>query len=283
MKPVSSRDQEGRFIVVTGANTGIGRVTAQVLAERGAEVVLACRSEERTAPVLEAIGAAGGKAQFAALDLGDLTSVRACATRLLELDRPVDVLINNAGVAGKRGLTKDGFELAFGTNHLGHFLLTVMLAPRLRAAKSARVVTVSSKAHVGAKTGIDYALVRKSTQAVGGLPEYGVSKLANIYFTKELARRLDGVHAYALHPGVVASDIWRQVPWGLSWLMKLFMISNDEGAKTTLYCATSPEVAGDVGLYYDKCKALTPSSIACDPEKARECWEKSAEYVGADL
>ena len=283
MKPAINRDLEGRFIIVTGANTGIGRVTAEVLATRGAEVVLACRSEERTAPVVEAIRAAGGKAQFAALDLGDLTSVRACATKLLESGRPVDVLINNAGVAGKRGLTKDGFELAFGTNHLGHFLLTVLLAPRLRAAKNARVVTVSSRAHLGAKTGIDYALVRNSTQAVGGIPEYGVSKLANIYFTKELARRLDGVHAYALHPGVVASDLWRQVPWGLSWLIKLFMISNEDGAKTTLYCATSPEVAGDVGLYYDKCTARTPSSVACDPEKARECWEKSVGYAGADL
>jgi retinol dehydrogenase-12 len=283
MGPMTNRDLEGRFIVVTGANTGIGRVTAEVLAGRGAEVVLACRSEERTTPVLEAIRAAGGRAQFALLDLGDLASVRACAKKLVDLDRPVDVLVNNAGLAGKRGLTKDGFEIAFGTNHLGHFLFTVLLAPRLRAAPKARVVTVSSKAHFEAKNGINYALVRTPTQAISGLPEYAVSKLANIYFTKELARRLEGVRTYALHPGVVASDVWRQVPWGVRSLVKLFMLSNEDGAKTTLYCATSAAVADDVGLYYDTCKEKTPSGAALDPQKARECWERSVAYVGADL
>lgn len=279
---MSNRDLEGRFIVITGANTGIGRVSAETLAARGAKVVLACRSEERTTPVVNAIRAAGGKAEFMGLDLGDFTSVRACAKKLLEL-APIDVLINNAGLAGKRGLTKDGFELAFGTNHLGHFLLTVLLAPRLRAAPNARVVNIASKAHFQAKNGIDYATVRQSTASISGLPEYGVSKLANVLFTKELAKRLEGVHAYVLHPGVVASDVWRRVPWGVRSLMKLFMITNEDGAKTTLYCATSPKVAGDSGLYYDKCQEKAPSSIARDPAKARELWEKSVNYVGADL
>ncbi|MEO6420482.1 MAG: SDR family oxidoreductase [Polyangiaceae bacterium] len=280
---MSNRDLEGRFIVITGANTGIGRVTAETLAARGANVLLACRSEERTTPVVEAIRAAGGKAQFMELDLGELASVRTCATKILDLDLPIDILINNAGLAGKRGLTKDGFEITFGTNHLGHFLFTVLLAPRLRTAKNARVVTVSSKAHYEAKTGIDYSILRNSTASISGLPEYGVSKLANIFFTKELARRLEGVHTYALHPGVVASDVWRQVPWGVRSFMKLFMLSNEDGAKTNLYCATSPAVASENGLYYDSCKEKTPSSIARDPAKARELWEKSVEYVDADL
>jgi retinol dehydrogenase 12 len=280
---MSNRDLEGRFVVITGANTGIGRVTAETLAARGANVVLACRSEERTLPVVEAIRAAGGKAQFIELDLGELASVRTCAKKVLELDLPIDILINNAGLAGKRGLTKDGFELTFGTNHLGHFLFTVLLAPRLRAAPNARVVSVASKAHFEAKKGIDYSVLRSTTASISGLPEYAVSKLANILFTAELARKLEGVHTYALHPGVVASDVWRQVPWGVRSLMKLFMLTNEEGAKTTLHCATSPAVAGDVGLYYDSCKEKTPSRVARDPAKARELWEKSVEYVGADI
>lgn len=278
------RDLEGRFIVVTGANTGIGRVTAESLAARGAEVVLACRSEERTRPVLDAIAGAGGKARFAPLDLGELASVRACAAEVAGMGRPVDVLVNNAGIAGQRGLTKDGFEVTFGTNHLGPFLLTVLLAPKLRAATRARVVNVASKAHYDAP-GIDWDAVREPTRSLTGLPEYAVSKLANVLFTRELARRIgpSGVHSYALHPGVVASDVWRKVPWPVRPVMKLFMISTEEGAKTTLFCATSPELADHDGRYYDACREKRPSKVARDDALARELWDKSAEMVGADL
>ena len=280
----TTRELEGRSIVITGANTGIGQVTAERLAAHGAAVTLACRSEERTRPVVDAIRAAGGDARFEALDLGDLASVRTCASRLLASERPIDVLINNAGLAGRRGVTKDGFELAFGTNHLGHFLLTVLLAPKLRAGKQARIVNVASKAHYDAK-GIDFDRLRQSTRSVTGLPEYAVSKLANVLFTKELARRLGptGVHSYSLHPGVVASDVWRSVPWGVRSLMKLFMISNEDGAKTTLYCATSRDVADHDGRYYDKCAEKVPSALADDPELSRALWEKSVEYAGAEL
>jgi NAD(P)-dependent dehydrogenase (short-subunit alcohol dehydrogenase family) len=278
------RDLAGRFIVVTGANTGIGRVTAEQLAARGASLVLACRSEERTRPVLEAIAASGGDAKYLPLDLGDLASVRACAAKIDAMGRPIDVLINNAGVAGPRGATKDGFELAFGTNHLGHFLLTVLLAPRLRAASGARVVTVASRAHYSAR-GIDFEAVRHPTRSLTGVSEYNVSKLANVLFTRELAERLgpSGVRSYCLHPGVVASDVWRRVPAPLRALIKLAMISNEEGAKTTLYCATSPEVAGDDGLYYDECRAKEPSRVAQNESLARRLWEKSVEFTGADL
>ena len=280
----TDRDLAGRFIVVTGANTGIGRVTAERLAARGAHVVLACRSEERTRPVLDAIGAAGGDASYVALELGDFASVRACAARVLAFDRPIDVLVNNAGLAGQRGTTKDGFELAFGANHLGHFLLTVLVASALRKAPAARVVTVSSKAHYDAKNGVDYEAVRKPTRTITGVDEYGVSKLANVYFTRELARRLGPqVHSYALHPGVIASDVWRSVPWPIRPLLKLGMISNEEGALTTLYCATSKEAGDQTGLYYDKCREKTPSPIAQDDALARKLWEKSVEFTGADL
>ncbi len=277
------RDLAGRFIVVTGANTGIGRATAEVLAARGAALVLACRSEDKTRPVLDAIRAAGGDARFEAVDLGDLASTRACAARIAATGKPVDVLVNNAGMAGKRGVTKDGFELTFGVNHLGPFLFTVLLAPRVVEARG-RIVNVASRAHARTK-GIDFDVLRKPTRSLTGLPEYAVSKLANVLFTKELARRVGpkGVHSYALHPGVVASDAWRSVPWPFGPLIKLFMISPQEGARTSVYCATSPEVAAHDGRYYDSCRETAPNPVADDPALAKRLWEASVEWTGADL
>jgi retinol dehydrogenase-12 len=277
-------DLAGRNILITGANTGIGRATAEALTARGAHVILACRSQEKTAPVVEALRAAGGSAESVALDLGDLDQIRRCAEGLLATDRPIHVLLNNAGLAGTRGLTRSGFELAFGTNHVGHFLFTVLLAPRLRASPSSRIVNVSSKAHFKAK-GIDFEAVRKSTESITGLPEYEVSKLANVLFTKELARRLgpSGVRSYALHPGVVASDVWRRVPWPFRALLKLSMITNEQGALTSIHCATSPEVADHDGRYYDECREKTPNPLADDAALARSLWEKSVAWTGADL
>ncbi len=267
----------GKTILVTGANTGIGRITAEELARRGAHVVLAARSRERTQPVLDAIAAAGGSAEFLELDLGDLGAVRASAERYLQSGKPLHVLVNNAGQAGARGLTKDGFELAFGVNHLGHYLFTRLLLPLLEKEPGARIVNVSSKSHYRAK-GIDYEAVRRSTPNVTGLPEYEVSKLANVLFTKELARRYPKILSSSLHPGVVASDAWRQVPWGVRHVMKLFMISNEEGARTTLHCATAEGLTN--GAYYDKCEARRPSRFADDEAAARTLWDKSAEWVG---
>ncbi len=281
----TNRDLAGLFFVITGANTGIGRAAAAELARRGADLVLACRSEERTRPILDAIRTQGaGHADFIELDLGDFASVRACGARIAGLARPVDRLINNAGLAGHRGVTKHGFELAFGTNHLGHFLLTMLLLPSLRAAGRARVVNVSSQAHYDAR-GIDFDAVCRSTRSITGLREYAVSKLANVLFTRELARRIgpSGVHSYALHPGVVASDAWRRVPWPIRPLIKRGMLSNEEGAKTTIYCATAPEVQSDDGLYYDECRTKEPSALAHDADLARRLWERSAAWVAADL
>src|SRR5690606_15979821 len=150
-------------------------------------------------------------------------SVRACGEALLARDLPIHVLVNNAGLAGQDGLTKEGFEMAFGVNHVGHFLLTLMLAPRLVAPTPARIVNVASRAHFPAP-GIDYEAIRKPKVATTGMKEYEVSKLANVLFTVELHRRLadKGVDTYALHPGVVASDIWRRVPAPVRWVGKLF-------------------------------------------------------------
>lgn len=276
---MTERELSGQTFLVTGANTGIGRVTAESLATRGGKVWLACRSEEKARPVLDAIRAAGGEADFIALDLADLASVRACARDLLSRDVPLHGLINNAGLAGLRGETKQGFELTFGTNHLGHFLLTTLLLPRVRAV-SGRIVNVSSKAHYDAKP-IDWELLRGKTRTVTGLPEYAVSKLCNVLFTKELARGKagEGVHSYALHPGVVASDAWRQVPQPFRFFLKLGMLSNEDGARTTLHCATSKEVAADDGLYYDSCKPKRPGKLSEDPELAGELWRRSEEWT----
>jgi retinol dehydrogenase-12 len=279
------RDLTGRNAIITGANTGIGRVTAERLAERGAHVVLACRSEEKTLPVVAAIRAAGGAADYEPLDLGDLASVKACAGRLERRLGAVDILVDNAGVAGRRGVTRDGFEAAFGTNHIGHFVFTLLLVPRLRASPGhARVVVVSSIAHFEAK-GIDFDAVRKPTPLLRRLPAYAVSKLANVLFAKELARRLgpDGPHTYCLHPGVVASDIWRHIPWPIRPLMKRRMLSNEDGALTSLYCAGSPEVAAATGRYYDKCREVPAAPLADDVDLARRLWEKSVAWTGTDL
>jgi NAD(P)-dependent dehydrogenase (short-subunit alcohol dehydrogenase family) len=277
----TGQDLAGKTFFVTGANTGIGRVTACELAKRGARVWLACRSEERTRPVLDEIRAMTGKdAGFVDLDLGDLASVKRAASAFLASGEPLDGLINNAGLAGSRGVTKDGFERTFGVNHLGHFLLTKLLLPRMRDRKGARLVNVSSKAHAQAKA-LDFAALRQSTVTKTGIPEYAVSKLCNVLFTREIARREPSVHSYALHPGVVASDVWRHVPWPFGSLMKLFMITNEEGAKTTLYCATSPAVAEQTGRYYDHCAEKRAEGLSNDDALARKLWDASEEWTAA--
>ncbi len=200
--------------LVTGANTGIGLVTATELARQGHRVILACRSEEKTRPAMEAITAATGNeaVEFLPLDLADLRSAGRGAATLLERGDPLHVLVANAGVAGQRGQTVQGFELAFGINHLGHFRFVTDLVPLLVSSAPSRIVIVSSDSHYSAK-GIDFDVLRRSTSNITGLPEYAVSKLANVLFAQELARRLpEEVFVGALHPGVIASDVWRRVP-----------------------------------------------------------------------
>jgi retinol dehydrogenase-12 len=275
-------DISGRVALVTGANTGIGLVTARELARRGAHVFLACRSASRAQPALDAIRAASGnqKVEALALDLGDFASVRQCANAFLARGLPLHLLVNNAGLAGSRGFTASGFELAFGVNHMGHFLLTQLLLERLKASAPARIVTVASRAHTRTD-GIDWNALRQPTRTRTAIHEYAVSKLANVWFSAELGRRLagSGVTTYALHPGVVASDVWRSVPWPFRSLIKLRMISTEEGAKTSLYCATAPQCAGESGLYYDKCRVRPASSLGQDTTLARELWQRSEAWL----
>jgi len=279
----TTKDLAGKRYVITGANTGIGKETVRALAARGARITLAGRSEAKTQPVIDELRKATGNdaLDFVALDLGDLASVRTCTDQLIKRGGPIDGLINNAGLAGPRGLTKDGFELAFGTNHLGHFLLTTRLLPMLEATPHARIVNVASASHYSAKA-IDWDALREPTRTVTGMPEYAVSKLANVLFTKELARRLspDKVTTYALHPGVIASDIWgRRMPRPLAWLVTRFMKSTEQGALTSIYCAASPAVAQATGRYYDSCKEKRPSRLADDAGLAAELWTRSEAWT----
>ena len=271
----------GRTVVVTGANTGIGRATALALARQGWRVYVASRSREKGEAAVAFVKASAGSDSvfFLPLDLADLSSVRACAEAFLARGEPLHVLVNNAGVGGARGLSEQGFELTFAINHLGHFALTSALLDRLVSSAPARVVTVSSDAHYSAP-GIDWDALRRPARGITGLREYAVSKLCNVLFSQELARRAAGagVTSYALHPGVVASDIWRRVPWPVRPLITRRMLSVDQGAATSLYCATSAEVASDSGLFYDNC-ALRPASEVATPELGGELWKRSEEWT----
>jgi retinol dehydrogenase-12 len=277
-------DLTSRTFVVTGANTGIGKVTARELARSGAHVILACRSKDKTDAVIDEIKRDTGNAgiEYVHLDLGDLASVRACAEAIAARDQPIHGLVNNAGLAGSRGLTRDGFEITWGTNHLGPYLFTRLLLDRVVQAGRARIVNVASASHYNAR-GIDWDAMRKPTQSSTGMREYAVSKLSNVLFAKELARRLagTGVTTYALHPGVVATDVWRRVPSPLRWLIKRFMISPERGAEASLRCATDPALADQTGRYYDTGGVeREPNRLADDVELAGALWTRSAEWTG---
>ena len=282
MNQSNAQSLVGRVALITGANTGIGLVTARELAARGAHVFVACRSPEKGRAAVEEIVKATGneKVELLELDLGDFESIRSCARAFLARDLPLHLLINNAGLAGTKGMTRSGFEMAFGTNHVGPFLLTQLLLDRIKQSAPARIVTVASRAHTRV-SGINWDNVRQPTKGKAGLPEYGASKLANVLFSAELGRRLagTGVTTYALHPGVVATDVWREVPALIRPLIKLMMISTEEGAATTIYCATSPQVSGQTGLYYDKCRVKAASLLGQDAALAAELWRRSEEWV----
>jgi NAD(P)-dependent dehydrogenase (short-subunit alcohol dehydrogenase family) len=270
-------DLTGKSAVVTGANSGIGLPTALELARHGARVVVAARSPEKGGDAVARIRreAPGAQVEYARLDLADLASAREFAAGVGE----VDLLINNAGVfAGSRQETKDGFELQFGTNHLGHFALTGLLLPKLLARPGARVVTVSSDAHsAGTIDFDDLGLTRR----YGRFAAYGRSKLANLLFMLELHRRAQKAGAdllsVAAHPGATATNIVNLGPF--QFLMGVFMKSAAAGAVPSLYAATSPGVRGGEFLG-PRLKRITPSAEARSEEVARRLWEVSAELTG---
>lgn len=272
----------GQVALVTGANSGIGQVTARELARQGWHVFLACRSAEKTRPVLDEIAAFGGRAEYLALDLGDFASVNACADIFLAHGLPLHLLVCNAGVSGQKGITSSGFELTFGTCHMGHFLLVERLRPRIIDSAPARIVVVSSKLHRWSSyMTLDW--VHEPSRSPGALREYSLTKLANILFVRELALRLEGtgVTTYAVHPGIVATNIWRALPDPLVAVLKRFMVTPEEGARTSLHCGTAPELASESGRYYDHCKAIDPAPSAQDRHAARRLWDASEQWIRA--
>ena len=279
----------GKTVVITGGNVGIGLETAVGLAEQGAQVIITSRDAARgltaVAEIRERAGA-NGSVDVMALDLASLASVRDFAADAGRRFDKIDVLINNAGVVlQERDLTADGFERTFGVNHVGHFVLTQLLLDQVRAAPAARVLNVSSHAHKSARDGLDFDDLQ-SERKYQAFPVYCRSKLANIYFTRELARRVNGtgITVNALHPGAVRSrfgkdgDLRGAMGVGIN-VARLFMISAEKGARTSIYLASSPEVEGATGGYYFKCKPVDPSTAAQNDDAAARLWTASEELV----
>jgi NAD(P)-dependent dehydrogenase (short-subunit alcohol dehydrogenase family) len=274
---------KGTVCVVTGATSGIGKAAATALARLGATVVLVGRDRGRTeaaAAEIAPVSASPPRAEVA--DLASLEQVRGLAGRLDGLER-IDVLINNAGlVLGERRITPDGLEHVFALNHLAPFLLTSLLLPKLTASAPARVVTVTSDAHSAARLDLNDPNLEHGWDS---WRSYANSKLANILFTRELARRLDGtgVTANCAHPGVVRTGFGREsrplLKLGIT-IARPFMLSPERGADTIVYLASSPDVAGQTGGYYDKRQRREPSAAARDDAAARELWELSEKLTG---
>ena len=278
----------GRTVVITGANSGVGQATAVALARAGADTVITARHEGRGRQAVADIRRDSGsdRVDLVVFDLADLASVRRGADQILDRCGRIDVLVNNAGlVLSERTETVDGFEATFGINHLGPFLLTQLLTERLVASAPARVVSVASTAHQGARRGLDFDDLQ-STRHYRGMRAYSRSKLANILFTGELARRLSGtgVTANSLHPGTVASGFARDhdakgfLAFGVK-IIKPFILTPEKGARTSVYLASSPEVADVTGQYFVKCRARTPSPAARDQAAGALLWSVSEELV----
>lgn len=276
-------------VLITGGNAGIGKATAIGLAKQGHRIYIACRNASKGKKVIEEIKSASGndKIKFLSCDLASLESVRACAKSFQGQEKRLDILVNNAGlIVNDLKHTKEGFELQFGVNHMGHFLLTTLLLDQLLAANKPRIVTVSSKAHYRCKD-FDFDDLKGEKSAKNGynsLDAYGQSKLANVLFTKELARRYPNITSNCLHPGVVRTEIGnKDMSWYISlfWtLAKPFFISTEKGAETSIYLATAPEMEGNSGGYFDKKKELKPSRLGRDEYLAERLWAYSEAAVG---
>lgn len=270
-------------ILVTGASDGIGRATVEALARMGAHVLMVCRNREKGEAVQAVLRAATGNPHLDLLlcDLASQASIRTLAATVLKRYDRLDVLVNNAGLYTHRyHLTEDGIETTFAVNHLAYFLLTNLLLDRLKASAPARIVNVASDAHERGRIDFDDL---NGTRHFNGWRAYAQSKLANLLFTFELARRLDGtgVTANVLHPGWVATHIARGTP--LYWLNRLIrplLIRSERGAETSVFLATAPEVAGITGQYFFRKKPLCPAPAALDEAAAVRLWQASAALTG---
>ena len=276
----------GKTAVVTGGTSGLGEVAAVELARRGARVVLVARDAARGQATLGKLKAVNPGADHALrlADLSKLAEMKRVAAEIATAEPAIDLLVNNAGaIFGRREETADGLERTFAVNHMAYFVVTAGLLDRLAATPGARIVSTASTAHRGARLDFDDLQSRQGYSALGA---YGRSKLANILFTRELARRLEGsgVTATCHHPGVVATRFADNVGW-LAKAAKLVLrpafISPEKGAQTLLYLATSPAVEGRSGGYYDRCALTSPSPAAQDDAAAARLWAASEAIAAA--
>ncbi|XP_069019314.1 retinol dehydrogenase 13-like [Embiotoca jacksoni] len=280
---------DGKTVLITGGNTGIGKETAVDLARRGARVILACRDMGRANKAAEDVRRRSGNDNVIVkkLDLASLQSVRQLAKDIQASEERLDVLINNAGVMScPKWQTEDGFEMQFGVNHLGHFLLTNCLLDLLKKSAPSRIVNVSSLAH---ERGYIYFNDINQDKDYHPWKSYSQSKLANVLFTKELANRMQGtrVTTYSLHPGVIRTELGRHL-WSMIPLWKrvvstpfMFLIKTPaEGAQTSIYCAVEENLQNESGLYYSDCAPKTAAPQGLDDEAAKKLWDLSASMVG---
>jgi NAD(P)-dependent dehydrogenase (short-subunit alcohol dehydrogenase family) len=271
---------QGKTVVITGATSGIGQIAAEKLAAMGARLVVIARDKTRGEAALARLRSISPAVNHTIhnADLSRLPEVKRVAAEIAAAEPRIDVLINNAGALfSTRQVTSDGLERTFATNHLSYFVLTHGLRERLRASTPARVVNVASDAHKGEK--LDFNDLQ-SARNYRGLHVYGRSKLCNILFTRELARRWEGtgVTANSLHPGFVSTRFGDESGGLLSFVVraaKIFAITPEKGAETIIYLASSPEVANANGLYYYKCRPATPTKEAQDNDSAKRLWQES--------
>ncbi|KAJ8734966.1 hypothetical protein PYW08_014216 [Mythimna loreyi] len=296
-KCLSTARLVGKTALVTGCNTGIGKETVLDFYKRGAKVIMACRSMEKAKEAKSDIEKLckdlpdTGNIILAKCDLTSLKSVRDLAQNILDTEPQINILVNNAGVMMcPKSETEDGFEMQFGTNHLAHFLLTMLLLPRIRNSTPARIVTVSSRAHI--KYGIDFDDLNYKKRPYSAIEAYSQSKLANVLFSRELAAKLkehniQGVNTYCLHPGVVKTELGRYFNDSLfpgarqifGFVMSPFMKTPEQGAQTTIYCALDEKCADETGLYYSDCVAVATAPKGANDEYAKKLWDMSVELV----
>ncbi len=271
--------REPRTVLVTGASSGIGLEAARALAASGALVVLACRDAARGQAACAQVAAAGGRAELLELDLACLAGVRCAADEFKKRHGRLDALVNNAGIwTRERRTTADGLELIFGTNHVGHFLLTRLLQDRLEATRPSRIVNVSSEAHKSGRLDFDDLQLERRWS---GWQAYANSKLANVLFTRELARRLPpGVTANAVHPGVISTRIFRDLPGWLKALFGLVFASPEKGARPLVRLCDGPDVADVSGRYFDKLEERPGSAASQDAAAAARLWKASEQLAG---
>lgn len=279
---------DGKVAVVTGASDGIGVETARYLADLGATLVLPVRNLEKAAAVRDDIARSTGndRIELMPMDLASLASVRSFAAALREKHPTLDVLVLNAGLSPtKRSLTADGFETTMGVNHFGHFALTLELLPALKAAPKARVVVLSSKLHTSGRIPFDDLTYEKGFTGNLMKGPYPDSKLANALFAVELAERLKGtsVTVNFVHPGVVATNLARDMNAFFRWAARTFLITPEKGAQTSVYVAASPELEGVTGKYFDACKEAKPSALVHDAALRKRLWDLSESLSSARL